>query len=69
LYYDKSYHGPYICNRNNQRFNMDIDIKELRKRGYEEDSIRMMLYMKICNLFEGAPDYEEDPQGWLDAHC
>ena len=48
---------------------MDIDIKELRKRGYEEESIRLMIRMELEKCFNDAPDFDEDPLGWLDANC
>lgn len=48
---------------------MVIDIKELRKRGYEEESIRLMLLMEFEEKYlPESPDFEEDPQGWLDAN-
>ncbi len=44
-----------------------IDIDELRKRGYEEDSILLMLRQEFMDNYDpGPPDYDEDPQGWLD---
>lgn len=47
-----------------------IDIQELRRRGYEEDSIKLMLLREIEEeMFCESPDFDEDPQGWLDRHC
>ena len=50
-------------------FSMGIDVAELRRRGYEEESIRLMLRMEFeRNFIDESPDFDEDPQGWLDAH-
>lgn len=48
---------------------MEIDVAELRRKGYEEESIRLMLRMEFeRNFIDESPDFDEDPQGWLDAH-
>lgn len=48
---------------------MSIDIEELRKRGYEEESIRFMLQQEFEENYIEDIDFDEDPQGWLDANC
>ena len=48
---------------------MSIDIEELRKRGYEEESIRFMLQQVFEENYIEDIDFDEDPQGWLDANC
>ena len=48
---------------------MSIDIEELRKRGYEEESIRFMIQQEFEENYMEDIDFDEDPQGWLDANC
>ena len=49
---------------------MEIDIAELRRRGYEEENILLMLRTEFeRNFVDEGPDFNEDPQGWLDAHA
>ena len=44
-----------------------IDVKELRKRGYEDESILLKLRQEFENNFvPEEPDYEEDPMGWVE---
>ena len=48
---------------------MKIAVAELRRRGYEEESISQMLRMEFERDFiDEGPDFDEDPQGWLDAN-
>lgn len=47
-----------------------LDVDELRKRGYEEDSIRLMLRQEFMDKFvPEPPDYDEDPLGWLEYYA
>lgn len=48
---------------------MSIDIKDLRKRGYEEASITLMLRQEYEDNYVEDIDFDEDPQGWLDENC
>lgn len=49
---------------------MGIDIDELRRRGYKEESILLMLRTEFeRNFVDEGPDFDEDPRGWLDAHA
>ena len=53
-------------NKKKQKSEDLFDIEELCLRGYEEESIRFMFMMRCSQLFNESPDYESDPQGWLD---
>lgn len=48
---------------------MSIDIEELLKRGYETESIFLMLKQEYEENYTEDIDFDEDPQGWLDANC
>lgn len=46
-----------------------VNIQELRKRGYEEESIKLMIREELYEILNNdCPDFDEDPQGWLDAN-
>ena len=48
---------------------MSIDIEELYRRGYETESIMLMIKQEFEDNYVEDIDFDEDPLGWLEANC
>lgn len=48
---------------------MSIDIEELYRRGYETESIMLMIKQEFEENCVEDINFDEDPLGWLETNC